>query len=454
MENQMKKTYSDSELRDILGGTLIENKVVDTRIVETFQQIRQGKKRNSAWRRIAYGIGTVAAVLLLSFGICAANPSLAVNIPILGNIFTKVQEVFPFGKIPEDETTKLYDKDGAVADSSNNDGQNPYMIVGSDSEVSSAPAENKAAGNEGGSGNGSAGGSNKDFLYRAESDGITVTFTEYYASNQAIFIGVCIESEEAFPEFAVMGDTNYQLIQAGTDEQYSFRDTPHSDYRNIEGKLEDAHTFIGIMRMDYDTINVNSSKYEAACDEAEVKGEELPELNAETWSQYMELYEVPEEFEMQMQIKYLRGYCLEKIDEESGNKYRVRGNWEFPAMTVRMSDKDVRTIHVDEVNEQGIGVEKIELSPVELTIHINEPANRLTYAAVLDKDGRMLTECSGNAYELATVGHDVSTVTIYVCDYDEYMDEIKADGVRDDPEKYQSALEQRALFKKVIDTQN
>lgn len=446
MENQMKNTYSDSELRDILSGASIENSVVDTRIVETFQQIRQRKKRKPAWRRIAYGLGTVAAVLLLSFGICAANPSLAVNIPILGNIFAKVQEVFPFGRIPEDETTKLYDEDGNVADSSNSDGRNPYMIVGSDSEVSSVPAENKAAGNEG--------GSDKDFLYRAESDGITVTFTEYYASNQAIFVGVCIESEEAFPKFAVMGDTNYQLIQAGTNEQYSFRDTPHSDYRNIEGKLEDAHTFIGIMRMDYDTINVNSSKYEAACDEAEAKGEELPELNAETWDQYMELYEIPEEFEMQLQIKYLRGYCLEKINEESGNSYRVCGNWEFPAMTVRMSDKDVRTIHVNEVNEQGIGVEKIELSPVELTIHIIEPANRLTYAAVLDKDGRMLTESSGNAYELATVGHDVSTVTIYVCDYDEYMDEIKADGVRDDPGKYQSALEERALFKKVIDTQN
>lgn len=114
MENQMKKTYSDSELRDILGGASIENSVVDTRIVETFQQIRQGKKQNPAWRRIAYGLGTVAAVLLLSFGICAANPSLAVNIPILGNIFTKVQEVFPFGRLPEDETTKLYDKDGTV----------------------------------------------------------------------------------------------------------------------------------------------------------------------------------------------------------------------------------------------------------------------------------------------------------------------------------------------------
>ena len=61
--------------------------------------------------------------------------------------------------------------------------------------------------------------------YQAQSQGITITFTEYYASNQAVFVGVRIENDEEFPEFATMGDGNYQLIQVSTQEEYSFRDT-------------------------------------------------------------------------------------------------------------------------------------------------------------------------------------------------------------------------------------
>lgn len=461
------KNYSDNDLIKVMGTASIQNEVIDTRIAETLEKIRQGKvkasrpekntdrqqtasarkkqinrKKHTAWKKIAYGMGTVVAAMVVAFGICVANPSLAADIPILGNIFAKVQDVFPFGRVPEDETTKLYDENAELLQ---NVEDNPYLMIGSDLEGTMMESEETEEGAFGESTGDEA------FTYRAEDDGITLTFTEYYASNQAIFIGVCIESQEPFPTFATMGDTDYQLIQANTEEQYSFRDTVVDGFRNIEGRLEDVYTFAGIMRIDYDSINVDDTKYETACKEAEEKGEELPAVTDETWDLYMERYEVPEEFEVQIKVESLRGYCKEAIDAENGNKYMMRGNWDFPSFTIGKSDKDVRTIQIGEVNEQGIGLDRIEISPVELTLHTVEPASRLTFAAVLDKDSKRLSSGSSNAYELAIVGHDISAVTVYICDYDEYMDEIKAYALEDD-EKFREVLEEKALFKAVVDT--
>ncbi len=446
MEKVMKDKYSDENISMIMSMTTIHNEVIDTRIEETLTAIKQKKpasvRKGTVWRRMVYGLGSVAAVLFVSLGICAANPSMAENIPILGNVFAKVQDIFSFGRISEDETTRLYDNDTGTYQNMN---ETSYVLVGSDPDMSrdtSGESEQGAAVSE-------QAENEQDFLYRDYDNGITVTVTEYYASNQAVFLGICIESEEAFPSFAVMGDKGYQLIQAITSEQYSFRDTKVSGARNIEGRLEDAHTFAGIMRVDYDEINIDDSKYEALCREAEEKGEELPTVTEETWDLYYSRFEVPEEFMAQITIESLRGYCREETDAENGNQYRVRGNWEIPPCKIAKSRTGMQTIQIHEVNAQGIGIETIEVSPVELTLHTTEPADCLTFAVVLDKDGKKLASGSTNAYELATVGHDISTVTVYICDYNEYMDEIRVYALEDE-EKFRNMLEEKALFKRVV----
>lgn len=444
----MKNNYSDDYLRTIMSTASVRNKVIDTRIEETLADIKQEKrtgKKRTVWKKIVYGLGTVAAVFFVSIFICAAAPSLAENIPILGNVFAKVQDVFPFGRMPENETTRLYDHD---ADAHRDVIDNPYMIVGGDSDI-----EMDAVGeSQQGTTMSDVPAEESDFLYRAQDSGITVTITEYYASNQAVFFGVCIESEEAFPEFAVMGDTEYQMIQAFTKEQYSFRDSEVGGVRSIEGRLEDAHTFAGIMRVDYDDINIDGRKYDAACREAEANGENPPEVTEETWDLYYERFVVPKEFETQIAIESLRGYCKEEVDAQNGNQYRVRGYWEFPSCKIEKSGSDVQTIDIHEVNERGIGLDKIEISPVELTLYTTEPADCLTFAVVLDKNGRKLASGSVNAYQLTTAGHDISTVTVYICEYNEYMDEIKAYALEDE-EKFRNMLEEKALYKRVVNVQ-
>ncbi len=77
-----------------------------------------------------------------------------------------------------------------------------------------------------------------------------------------------------------------------------------------------------------------------------------------------------------------------------------------------------------------------------------------TFAVALDADGNKMENGSSNAYELAIAGHDISKVYIYICDYTEYMDEIKGYGIPGNhlDKSFQEVLEERALFKTVIDT--
>ena len=42
--------------------------------------------------------------------------------------------------------------------------------------------------------------------YQVSDQGYTITLTDYYATNQAIFLGVKMESEEGFPEMSADSD--------------------------------------------------------------------------------------------------------------------------------------------------------------------------------------------------------------------------------------------------------
>ena len=87
-------------------------------------------------------------------------------------------------------------------------------------------------------------------------------------------------------------------------------------------------------------------------------------------------------------------------------------------------------------------------------MNVIEPAGSMVFAVALDADGNKIESGSGNTDELATEGHDISRVYVYLCDYDEYMDEIKGYGVPGNQKEksFQEVLEERALFKTVVDT--
>lgn len=438
----MSKTYTDADLRQILGADRPDSAVIDQKIQETYEQIRRRSNKNKIVKKAVGGFGAAAAAFMLAMIFCAANPSLAAELPVIGSIFAKVQEIFPFGKMPEDNTTYLQETRQDRVD---------YGVLDEEgTEVSGADsAEDMTEMSE-------TSGDNALFKYQAADQGLTFILTEYYASNQAVFIGVRIENEESFPEMASFGGNDgYQLLQLMTTETYSFRaegDEVVIGGRNVEGKLEDEHTFIGIMRIDYDSIRADDRKYIAAYEEAEAKGETLPWINAETYDLYIDQYEVPDSFQMQLQIDSLRGYP-EAEGQDSADGYRIKGTWTIPdVLNIQQSTQGNAAIWINETNAEGIGLEYIEISPIELTLHPIENGDRLCIAVAFDKDGRWLQNGSTNFYELAVQGHDISVITVYVCNYDEYMDELKGIPLQQGDGVFQEVLEERALYKKVIDT--
>lgn len=453
----MRKYYSDDELREVLGTYLEDSDNIDRRIEETYGMIRNmGKRSNKktaghkdSRRRIGVSFAGLAAALVLMFTFCVMNPVMAKEIPLLGGLFGKVADIFSFGKLPEEETTEL------------------YTLKGED-----LPGADKEAGEK--------------TLYQKEDGGITLTLTEEYASNQAVYVGIRVENEEEFPQMMEMMDKT-QVLRLKTRERYSFRKNDAEALvaeRDVEGKFEDAHTFIGIMRIDYSEIDVDDSKYQAALREMEAQGKELP-LTDENYFDYMERYEIPESFTMGLDITQIIGYLaepekpestksteeLERMTDEEWwaymqslpaeydqfpNRYEhwwQDGLWSFD-LTVAKKDGNARTISVNETNADGIGLESLELSSVEMTLHVIEPAGRMVFAVALDAEGNRLENGSTNAYELAIEGHDVSRVYVYVCDYEEYMDELKGYGVPGDQngKSFKEVLEERALFKTVVDT--
>ena len=50
--------------------------------------------------------------------------------------------------------------------------------------------------------------------YQVSDQGYTITLTDYYATNQAIFLGVKMESEEGFPEMSADSDGKSQIMIA------------------------------------------------------------------------------------------------------------------------------------------------------------------------------------------------------------------------------------------------
>lgn len=406
--------------------------------------------KNPFVRRLLVGMGSVAAVFVLMAAFCVTNPVLAKEIPIVGGIFNKMSELFSFGQIPEKETVILFQEENKTANQTSKGGDAMEQSTG-----------NTAA-------------------YQKTSGNLTVTLTEQYATNQAVFIGINIKNTQEFAKMAVFTDGT-QTMSLETREQYSFRDDAIPAWRYAEGKFTDAHTFEGIIRIDYSEINVDDRKYQEAVKNADEEGR--PIIDDSTYSQYMEEYEIPETFTMKLDITNVVGDLdeplpleeeksqeeLERMNDEEWQAYMKtlpqewydypnryqnwwqEGDWSYE-LTITKKDSASRVIEVNKTNSAGIGIKSIELSAVEMTLNTIEGGD--TIAVALDADGNKIENGSSNVYELAIAGHDISKVYIYICDWDEYMDEIKGYGVSGNQhdKSFQEVLEERALFKTVVET--
>lgn len=418
---------SDQTLYKVLGTELSESAVIETKMQEAYEIIRQksqnrhdskdsgtaefGKKaestgikksevtgqgkRNTIWRKVFITFGSMAAVLCVTCIFCVMNPVMAREIPILGSIFGRIADVYSFGKIPEEGTVELSVERGTD-------------LVEEDGE--SVPTED----------------------LDAADGGITISIIEEYASNQAAYIGVKVENEQAFPEMVATIDSGQQFIKARTTETYSFSQKPRRNRRYIEGKFVDEHTFLGIIRMDYDDIRRAVEEMEMQDGDVQIPEAFTLELEISEIASTLKDFEIPEEFDIsdeefeQMTEEEQAAYTDSIPRAWYGIEYQSwhqAGTWHF-TLPVRMTDENARTIEVGQYDDGGIGVESIEISSMEIKINTVMPQDACLYTVVFDADGRQIETSNSSNVGFARLidGYDISEVSIYLCDLSAYFD--------------------------------
>ena len=379
---------------------MTNSSLVDRKIEEAYGIIRETskkKKRQNRKRRFVQ-VGAAAAILVAAIGLCTANPVLAKELPLIGGVIERIQELLGFQEIPTEEIVTLVPTE-----------QGEYNVgereETGDNNTGAAGIQSTETGAE----------ATEPTQYQATDQGYTITLMDYYATNQAVFLGVKMESEEGFAEMSSDGDGKSQIMIA-TLEEYSFRSgDPVHGGRSLEGQLVDEHTFLGLIRIDYKSLQTGDQGY---------------------------YEEIPKEMTLQLEMTYFFLY------PKGASEETVRGSWKFPELSISQSDKGVQVIEINETNAAGFGLEKIEVSPVELTVYDKYPEDHLVMTVVLDKDGRKLAYAGNKTNELAVSGYDISEITVYLYDYDEYM-EIKGLAYKD-LTAFREMLETNALYRKQI----
>lgn len=458
-------------------------KTAERKIVEMGKSDKRKKKTGKIFRT-AMGITAAAAAFS---AVCIVNPAFASNIPLIGKVFAQVGSSLGFAGDYK-EYAKPLEKENAAETPAKNE-----------EELKETDSEEK-----------------KEVTYSKTVDGTTVTLSEVYCNDVALYLSMIIETEEKFPQTGTwqdgtpLIDINNSSLDFSYNPSYS---TAWGSHINgvLDGKMLDEHRFAGVLRVDlaettYDYegseklyADRNAILLEQGIDLMEEGGyeklaaamgaenptdqmiEEYCGLNSED---YMKEITVPDKFDVSLNIrkiigklpedqisvpempqefrdeyeaamaehgldeanyenfteeekeiehqlftemhrKYDERYPDAMIDGSSYTSWTKEGGWDFNFQVEKNTDKNI----VKEINlldENGEGIISLTKTPFEIYLECKDSECKY-FPVVLDADGNLLDvgKSGGRAEMLAIANKDVSTVYVYLCDYIEYMDELK-----------------------------
>ena len=367
--------------------------VVTDKIQKTYQQIKNQEPLAHTSGRFmkiaARSCGAVAAALAVGFIVCVTNPVMARELPLVGGLFEKLQnEVSFFGNFADNATV-----------------------------LEEPPVEMNAS----------------DGLYTKTADGLTITFSEVYANEQAIYLTMLAQSEEPFPDTMMSQTDNGSERPVLTLEylkNYSFMDAAQNEncsmgFANLEGMFLDENTYSCILRIDLDSDTTDMTEYNLKNEELSQEildsmGITYEDMNDETeegyallsqyvdelssrqgaLKDYIKKIELPESFTLTLDITRLvgdkaepeywdSGYTAEELaamsDEEwqevmaqEPAEYREHPNqyqnyWYEGGWSfeipVTIDTAQTEVLELNETNADGIGLEKVVKTPYEITVY-------------------------------------------------------------------------------------
>ncbi len=319
-------------------------------------------------------------------------------------------------------------------------------------------------------------------------NGNTITLSEVYCNDAALYLSLMIHSEEKIPETQLNQD-NKPIIYMKNLIDFDFDQEGDIDWAiggdpYIDGKMVDEHTFAGVLRYDMrqyfsgqnieipDQFQVKLSVDQIAGSREEDLSPEMPkELRDQyeagmkenglglTEEDYKQFTEEQKDIEHQL-FSAMQNAYHEMYPETTQliNKYRdwlLDGPWKFE-FDVTKNKEDVIRKDINDVDENGLGLISVTKTPMEITVEVEQ--NPDYYVTILDADGNEMEEGGFTGYTctVASNDHDTSKIDVYICDYIEYMDELKAYLWSDDYEEkskektFKQLLDERALYHKEI----
>lgn len=472
MKNTHLKNINENDLQKSLRRDAEIPAVVHDRINKAYRVIESRKIMQKPapadpfrWMKTGGKIaGGLAAVLAVGFIICVSDPVMARELPLVGSLFEKLQDNVSFFGNFADNASVLEEPEAAAP------GETTPEEA---SSAETSPQENN--------------------LYTKTCNGLTITFSEIYANDQAIYLTMSAETPDAFPE--TKKDQNGKpIVSLLTSTGFDFKEdgAPEIQYYNLEGAFLDEHTYSCILRIDLAEAAKDFTEYNKQYDlmtqeVLDEMGVSMDDLNDETdegyallsefvdkvsakggaLQSYIKTIDIPDSFRLSLHITELRGdrpFDESEVNTEDPGSFEVpqyifEGNWDFE-IPVTVDTSRTVTLDINETNENGIGLKSVTKTPYELTVQelYDEGADSDCFLVALDAQGNRLpyNDSSGNTNNFAIQDRDISTVYIYILDYVQYMDELKGEENynnnenKPDGEKWRDLLEQYAKYHKTL----
>ena len=460
-------------------------------------------KKFKAVYKTALGLTAAAAVFS---AVCITNPAFAENIPLVGNVFKQLGNSLGFygdySKYAKQLTDSTEDARSADADGSQEGSNNSQNVQAEDQNTTENDNSDKTKDNE---------------SYSKTVDGTTVTLSEVYCNELAMYLSMTIHTEDKFPDTFIRFDGKPDIkLSENSTVKYDYMDEKSNLFNAyLDGKMLDDNTYAGVLRIpvedmtvdeagwtkfyevrnaffkekgiDVDSEDFSFDKLAQALGMDEYSDAKLPQVGGPAISDYVKDIKVPDRFAMELDLKDIVGALPENQDttpdipqdlrdeynqkmaehgistddadyeslteeqkdlehqffnemwneyferypeaNEGNNRYNswtLKGDWKFN-VDVEKNTSDTVEKDVNVVDENGDGVLSITKTPFEITMKMQDPETKYV-AVMLDANGDIMPYggvANSNADTYAIQDRDVSTVYIYLCDYYEYMDELK-----------------------------
>ncbi len=400
----------DESIAVCMKTTLHTSDIINKKMEEAYQEVRTMKKPEQKTLKkypVVAKCGAAAAILVLSMTYCVQNPASAAQIPLIGHIFSRLEQQVSYPGNYSDSSVKL----PVTTDS---DGKNDNRT-----ENDARPADGAASGKT---------SPDKEGFYQTEgsyqvtSGGLTVSLNEVTCDSNAVYLGIHVKNKKKFDRRAQSDSTLTFVCRADLHRADGTTDTFSLENGNplaleAEGTFQDNHTFEGIARFsvpdlrlsDYTSCDLAFTEFSQELTTGQEMSGTLPDSNETvTWTEY--------------------------------DWNRRTGTWNFHLdLADIQKETAARTSEttVHEINEQGFGIEKIVKTGFELYAVpvLPEGASPADYVvSILDADGKQLDSHGSSLDQKSIYQRDISKITIYILKWDDYM-ECKGTNSAKQPEK-------------------